>query len=87
MKRHFVTCALFGTLAFTASSGVATDGPPYSLTVKRSHLLRSSPGTLRIAGDGIEYNTLWDRVNPPAPGVTTPGGQPPSEYPFVDNRE
>ena len=57
MKRHLVACALFGALAFTASWGAAADGPPYSLAVKRSHLLRSSSGMLRITTDGIEFNT------------------------------
>jgi len=57
MTRRFVACAIFGVLAFTASKGAAADGPPYSLTVKRSHLLRSSAGTLRLTTDGIEYDT------------------------------
>jgi hypothetical protein len=57
MTRHFVACAVVGVLAVSASHGAAADGPPYSLTVKRSHMLRSSAGTLRITMDGIEYDT------------------------------
>ena len=57
MNRHFVTYALFGTLALTASWAAALDGPPYSLSVKRSHFIGSSSGTLRVTADGIEYDT------------------------------
>ena len=57
MNRHFVTYALFGTLALTASWAAALDGPPYSLSVKRSHVIGSSSGTLRITAEGIEYDT------------------------------
>jgi len=35
----------------------AADGSPFSLSVKRSHLLGSSSGTLRITPDGIAYET------------------------------
>lgn len=57
MTHRFVACTIFGVLAFTASEGAAADGPPYSLTVKRSHLFRSSTGTLRITMEGIEFET------------------------------
>lgn len=57
MRGRFVACAIFGVLAFTASRGIAADGPPYVLSVKRSHLVGSSAGTLRITTDGIEYDS------------------------------
>lgn len=57
MNRRVITYILFGTLALTASWAAAMDGPPYSLSVKRSHVIGSSSGTLRITADGIEYDT------------------------------
>lgn len=56
MNRRIVTFAII-TLAFTASWATASDGPPYALSVKRSHVIGSSSGTLRITADGIEYET------------------------------
>ena len=45
------------TLAVTASWAAALDGPPYAFSVKRSHTVGSSSGTLRVTADGIEYET------------------------------
>ena len=57
MNRRIVGFALVGTLAVTASWAAAFDGPPYALGVKRSHVIGSSSGTLRVTADGIEYET------------------------------
>ena len=57
MNRRLVAYAIFGTLALTASVAPAAGGPPYALSVKRSHVIGSSSGTLRFTADGIEYNT------------------------------
>ncbi len=57
MNRRIVGFALVGTLALTASWAAASDGPPYALNVKRSHVIGSSSGTLRVTADGIEYET------------------------------
>lgn len=57
MKRYLVPCIVFAALAFTAPWGAASDGLPYSLSVKRSHFIGSSSGTLRITTDGIQYDT------------------------------
>ncbi len=56
MNRRIVTIVL-GTLALTASWAAALDGPPHALSVKRSHVIGSSSGTLRVTADGIEYET------------------------------
>lgn len=56
MNGRIVTFAIV-TLAFTASWAAASDGPPYALSVKRSHIVGSSSGTLRVTADGIEYET------------------------------
>ncbi len=57
MNRPIVTFAVVGILALTASWATAFDGPPYALSVKRSHTIGSSSGTLRVTADGIEYDT------------------------------
>ena len=57
MNRRIVAFALFGALALTASWASALDGPPYVLSVKRSHVIGSSSGTLRVTADGIDYDT------------------------------
>ncbi len=57
MNRPLVTLALVGMLALTASWCLASGDPPYSLEVKRSHLVGSSSGTLRITSEGVDYET------------------------------
>jgi hypothetical protein len=56
MNCRVVTFAIV-TLALTASWAAALDGPPYALSVKRSHVIGSSTGTLRVTAAGIEYET------------------------------
>ena len=51
-----------GTLCAVLAIGqsrfaAAADGPPFSLSAKRSHLVGSSSGTLLITPDGIVYDT------------------------------
>ena len=57
MNRRIVAFAVVGILAVTASWATALDGPPYALSVKRSHTIGSSSGTLRVTADGIQYET------------------------------
>ena len=57
MNHRIVTFAVVGILALTASWATAFDGPPYALHVKRSHVIGSSSGTLRVTAEGIEYDT------------------------------
>ena len=57
MNRRIVAFVLVGAMALTASWAAALDGPPYSLSVKRAHVIGSSPGTLRVTAEGIEYDT------------------------------
>ncbi len=57
MNRRIVAVAVVSILALTASWSTALDGPPYALSVKRSHTIGSSSGTLRVTAEGIEYDT------------------------------
>ena len=57
MNRRIVTFAVVGVLALSASWAAGSDGPPYALSVRRSHVIGSSSGTLRVTADGIEFET------------------------------
>lgn len=50
-------CTLCAALAIGQTRPAAADGTQFSLSVKQSHMLGSSSGTLRITSTGIEYDT------------------------------
>ncbi len=57
-NRLVAICALCTALAIGPTRlAAAADGPQFSLSVKRSHLVGSSAGALNITASGIEYDT------------------------------